>query len=78
MELDSYWATHTISEAQQEGYSHLRATCPKCGRISDIPWLLILRRPRISGNTFIGNIPLRCEGCGSTEPIIGVRHQGSA
>jgi hypothetical protein len=24
--LDSYWRTRTIAEAQEEGYSHLRAT----------------------------------------------------
>jgi len=35
-------ATQTISEAQAQGYTHLRATCP-CGRIADLhrntfPW----------------------------------------
>ncbi len=45
METDSYWRTRAISEAQAPGYSHLRAVCSGCGRITDIPWLLLLRRP---------------------------------
>jgi hypothetical protein len=36
METD-YWRTRTISEAQDQGYSHLRVTCSGCGRISDLP-----------------------------------------
>ncbi len=59
MAIDSYWRTRTISEAQSQGYSHLRAVCSGCGRITDIPWLLLLRRPVISWDTFIGNLPLR-------------------
>ncbi len=77
METESYWRTRTIAEAQAQGYSHIRATCQGCSRITDIPWLLLLRRPRINGNTFLGNIPLRCEKCGNAEPIIGVRHHGN-
>ena len=77
METESYWRTRTIAEAQAQGYSHVRATCRGCGRITDIPCLLLLRRPRISGNTFLGNIPLRCEKCGNTEPVIGVRHNAN-
>src|SRR5260370_36915646 len=37
-----------------------------CGRITDIPWLLLLRRPGISRETFIGTLPLRCQRCGNT------------
>jgi len=33
MEIDSPWRTRSIGEAQEQGYTHLRATCPKCGRI---------------------------------------------
>jgi len=39
MEIDRYWATRTTAEAQDQGYSHLRATCSGCARITDIPWL---------------------------------------
>jgi hypothetical protein len=77
MGIDTYWRTRTISEAQSQGYSHLRAVCSGCGRITDIPWLLLLRRPGISRETFIDNLPLRCQRCGSTEPIIGVRLHGN-
>ncbi len=28
----------------------------------------------ISRDTFIGNQPLRCQRCGNTTPIIGVKH----
>jgi hypothetical protein len=73
MEIDSYWRTRTISEAQAQGYSHLRAVCSGCGSIIDIPWLLLLRRPGISRDSFIGNLPLRCQRCGNTAPIIGVK-----
>jgi hypothetical protein len=43
MEID-HWRTRTIAEAQTEGYSHLRATCQGCGKITDLPWPLLLRR----------------------------------
>jgi hypothetical protein len=43
MEIDVYWRTRTIAEAQAQGYTHLRATCPDCGRIADVPWPLLLR-----------------------------------
>ncbi len=74
MELDSYWRTGTISEAQAQGYSHLRATCSGCGRISDLPWPLLIGRRGTTRETFLGNIPLRCQRCGNTAPIIDVRH----
>jgi hypothetical protein len=46
---------------------------PGCGRISDLPWPLLLRRPGITANTFLGNIKLRCEKCGRHDPVIGVQ-----
>ena len=27
-----YWRTRTIADAERDGYTHLRVTCPKCGR----------------------------------------------
>ena len=71
MGIDSYWRTRTIAEAQSQGYSHLRAVCSGCGRTTDIPCLL--RRPSISRDSFIGDLPLRCQRCCDTAPIIGVR-----
>jgi hypothetical protein len=62
----------SISEAQADGYSHLRATCSGCGRISDVPWKLLLRPPRITVDTFLGNIPLRCQKCGPREADGGI------
>jgi hypothetical protein len=50
--------TRTIVEAQAQGYTHLRATCSGCGRISDLPWPLLIRRRGTSRETFLGNIPL--------------------
>ncbi len=44
MGIDSHWRTRTIGEAQEQGYSHLRATCPGCNRIADVPWPLLLGR----------------------------------
>ncbi len=76
MEIDSYWRTRCVGEAMDQGYSHLRAVCSGCGRITDIPWLLMLRRPGIRRDTFIGNLPLRCQRCGNTTPIIGVKIHG--
>jgi hypothetical protein len=74
MEVDSYWRTRSILEAQKKGYSHLRATCGARGRITDIPWKLLLQSPRVTPQSFLGNLPLKCERCGNTEPVIGVRH----
>jgi hypothetical protein len=63
MEIDGYWRTRTIAEAEAQGYSHLRVTCSGCGRITDLPWPLLLRRRGIGRETFLGNIPLRCQHC---------------
>ena len=67
-----------VRQAMQDGYSHLRATCPGCGRITDIPWKLLLRPPRITAESFLGNLPLKCQRCGSTAPIIGVKRNASS
>jgi hypothetical protein len=75
MEPESYWRTRTIGEAQADGYTHLRLTCSGCGRITDMPWKLLLRPLRITPDTFIGNIPLCCERCGNREPTFGVTRQ---
>lgn len=72
MESD-YWRTRTIAEAEDQGYSRLRVTCQGCGKISDLPWPLLLRRPGITRNTFLGNIKLRCEKCGRNDPVLGVQ-----
>jgi hypothetical protein len=72
MGIDEYWRTRTIAEAQAKGYSHLRATCGACGRITDIPWQLLIHRRGVTQDTFLGNLPLRCQRCGDTTPIIGV------
>ncbi len=44
MELDTFWLSCTIADAQEQGYTHLRATCPGCGRIADVPSPLLLGR----------------------------------
>jgi hypothetical protein len=77
MGTDSSWRTRTIAEAQEPGYSHPRAVCSGCGRVTDIPWLLLLRRPGVSRDTFIGNLPVRCQRCGNAAPIIDVQHHGN-
>jgi hypothetical protein len=74
---NTFWRTRTIAEAQAQGYSHVRATCSECGRITDIPWGLLVRPPRITTDTFLGNLPLKCQRCGSVSPLIGVRHHGN-
>jgi hypothetical protein len=63
--METYWRTRTIHEAMQQGYSGVRLTCSGCGRVADIPWKLLLRRPRITADSFIGNIPFKCEKAGS-------------
>src|SRR5207249_4281619 len=57
---------------------HLRATCPGCKRIADVPWPLLLGRKGTNRETFLGNIPLRCQRCGNAAPIIGVRQNNTA
>ena len=74
MEIDSYWRTRTIAEAQSQGYTHLRVTCAGCGRITDIPLRMLFGRSRVTSESFIGNVPLRCQKCGNATPTIGVRH----
>ena len=75
-----YWHTRTIAEAEAEGYSHLRAHCPGCGRTTDFPWRLVLGRYGVHRHSFIGNIPLRCERCGrdAPSPDIGVWRRSDA
>jgi hypothetical protein len=73
MELD-YWRTRSIAEAMREGCSRLRATCPKCAHIADIPSPVARARALY---TFLGNIPLKCQKCGNADPVIGVRHHGN-
>ncbi len=73
--LDSYWRTRTIAEAQSQGYMHLRVTCAGCGRVTDIPWQMLLERSRVTPESFIGNVPLRCQKCGSATPAFGVGHK---
>ena len=68
----------TIGEAEEQGYTHLRATCPGCKRIADVPWPLLLGRKGTNRETFLGNIPLRCQRCGNAAPIIGVRQNNTA
>jgi len=77
MEIDSYRRTRTIAEAQAQGYSHLRATCPSCGRIADVPWPLLIDRKGTNRNTFLGNIPLKCQRRDTT-PTIRVSHSSNA
>ncbi len=74
MELDSWWRTRTVGEAMGQGYTFLRLTC-RCGRISEYPFPLLLQRPGVTRYSFLGNIPFRCQKCGSTQPSIGVSSQ---
>jgi uncharacterized cysteine cluster protein YcgN (CxxCxxCC family) len=68
MERDSYWRTRTIAEAQSQGYTHLRVTCAGCGRITDMPLRMLLdRSPRVTPESFIGNLPLRRQKCGGLD-----------
>jgi len=71
METNSYWRTRCVGEAMDQGYTFLRLTCA-CGRITDFPFPLLLRRRGVSRQTFIGNIGFRCQNCGSTSPLVGV------
>jgi len=71
--IDDFWRTRTIAEAEDQGYSHLRVTYSGCGRISDLPWPLLLGRPGIAANTFLSNFKLRCEKCGRNDPVLGVK-----
>ncbi len=41
-QADSFWRTRTVGEAEAQGYTHLRATCSGCGRITDIPFKLLV------------------------------------
>jgi hypothetical protein len=75
---DSYWFTCSIADAQAEDYTHLRATCPGCRRIADVAWPLLIGRRGTTRETFLGNIPLRCQRFGNTAPKIAVRQLSTA
>src|SRR6266498_3008440 len=47
---DSYWRTRCVGEAMDQGYTFLRLTC-SCGRITDFPFPLLLRRRGVSRDT---------------------------
>jgi hypothetical protein len=70
-ELAEHWRIRIISEAQSEGHSHLRVTYSGCGKITDLPLPMILRRSGITRNTLLGNIKLRCAKCGRNDPVLG-------
>ncbi len=74
VEIDQYWRTRTINEAQLQGYSCLRLTCG-CGRITDYPFVLLLQRRGVTRHSFIGNIRFRCKECGGKDITVGVRSQ---
>jgi phage FluMu protein Com len=69
-----YW--RTIAEAQEQGYTHVRVYCPQCNHTSDVSWTLVLQR-RVSRESFIGNIKLRCTRCGKgpAPVVVGVQHR---
>jgi hypothetical protein len=48
------------------------------GRISDIPWKLLVRPPRITAETLLGNILSGAQRRVNTEPTIGVTRQRDA
>jgi hypothetical protein len=63
--LTPYWRTRTVGEAMAQGYAVLRLTC-SFGRITDIPFTLLLQRRGVSREGFSGNIRFRCTTCGET------------
>jgi hypothetical protein len=70
---ETYWRTQTIAKAQEQGYSHLRAVCSGCAGSRTSPFPLLLHRRGVSRDTFIGNIGFRCQKCGSTSPLVGMK-----
>ena len=77
MELDSYWRTRTVRQAEAQGYAFLRLTC-SCSRITDYPFPLLLQRRGVTRGSFLGNIPFRCKHRGGKEPGIGVHPRTNA
>ncbi len=51
----------------------MRVVCSGAGGITDIPWLLLLRRPVISQDSLLVNLPLRCQRCDKAD----VKHHGN-
>ncbi len=73
MEND-YWRTRTIAEAQARA---IRISGRRVRGVSDLPWPLLIGRKGTTRDTFLGNIPLRCQRCEHSAPVIGVRHHGN-
>src|SRR6266536_351043 len=59
--METDWRTRCVGEAMDQGYTFLRLTC-SCGRITDFPFPLLLRRRGVDGEIFIGNLGFRCLG----------------
>jgi hypothetical protein len=55
----------------EPSYTHLRVTCGGCGRITDIPWRLLLDRSRVTPGT-------RGTASDSSGPISNQRHTDPA
>ena len=68
--IDSPWRTRAIGEAQEQGYTHLRATCPKCGRIADVPWPLLLGRRARTGTPYSATFPCGANGAGTRRRLL--------
>jgi hypothetical protein len=73
-QVDQYWRTRTINEAQLQEYTSLRLICG-CGRITDYPFTLLLQRRGVTRYSFLGNIRFRCKDCGGKDITISVRSQ---
>jgi hypothetical protein len=74
VEIDQYWRTRTINEAQLQGYTSLRLMCG-CGRNTDYPFVLLLQRRGVTRHSLIGNIRFRCKDCDGKDITIGVRSE---
>src|SRR5256885_2069474 len=72
-ELDGYWKTRTVAKGMAH-YTFLRLTCP-CGKIVDYPFTLLLQRNGVSRETFLGNIPFRCQNAETPNPASGCRRK---
>jgi len=79
MEIYSHWRTRTIGEAQEQGYTAPPGDLPRMQTYCRCAVAVVAgSEGHANRETFLGNIPLRCQRCGNAAPIIGVRQNNTA
>ncbi len=61
--------TRTIADLETAGFTHIDARCAGCGRVVQMPFKMLLMRPRITRETTLAELRrrYRCQQCGGSQ-----------